>query len=116
LSKFREILEPGSSVVLGVDGDLDGETVKLLARSVQPLEAVAQNSAMGLKIYVREGVDPKTITNLLRKPGKGVVRLIPQVDDMAVEAELQLPTRYALTPADRNALMALPGIVDVQTL
>lgn len=116
LSKFRDILEPGSSVVLGVDGDLDGETVKLLARSVQPLDAVAANSAMGLKIYVKQGVDPKTITNLLRKPGKGVVRLIPQVDDLSVDAELQLPKRFTLGPADRNAIMALPGVVDVQSL
>lgn len=46
--------------------------------------------------------------------GKGRVSLVLDADDR--EVELELGTRYAISPAMRGAIKSIPGIVDVQDL
>ncbi|HBN31257.1 MAG TPA: DNA polymerase III subunit alpha, partial [Rhodobacteraceae bacterium] len=50
LEKYRDLLTAGANVVIAVEASLEGDQLKLLARSVQPVDgAVADAAAMGLR-------------------------------------------------------------------
>jgi DNA polymerase III subunit alpha len=53
LEAGRQYLETGQNVVLTVEATMEAETLKLLARGVQPIDAVvADAGAAGLRVHV----------------------------------------------------------------
>ena len=115
LSQARELLEPGSAVVIGVDATLDDDEVKLRLSSVESLEKRAANIATGLKIFLADSGPVASIANFLKNGGKAPVRVILQTKD-AGEIDILLGERFSLTPQIKAALKAIPGVVDVQDL
>ena len=52
LAASRELLQPGSAVLLDVEAEADGETVKVRAQRITSLEAAAEARHSGIKIYL----------------------------------------------------------------
>jgi DNA polymerase III subunit alpha len=123
LEAARAHLEPGSTVVLSVEATMEADTLKLLARSVQPVDvAVADAGAAGLRVRIAEGaVLPELAEVLDRHRDQPVSRkacgplwfCIPDPasgDLIEVEIGRDLP----VTPRLRGELRVLPGILDVE--
>ena len=126
LEAHRDDLEPGCNVELSVEATFEADQLKLLCRSVTPVDrSVADAEPAGLRIYVDPRADVGALTGLLdrvtseaRVRARAPVRLCLLVEDDAElgEVEVALPAPYAITPQVKGAVKSLPGVVTVEDL
>ena len=115
LTAAREILEPGQAVLFTIEGKLEGEQVRLTAKSVEPLAKIAASAAAGIKVVLRDAAPLSGLKAALERGGRGrgQVRLILRLADRRQEVEMGLSGGYAISPAVRAALGDLAGVVEV---
>jgi DNA polymerase-3 subunit alpha len=124
LARSRDLLEPGTAVLLSVEAERDGETVKMRVNAIEGLDAAAAGVNRGLKLVLdgrrmsggRREIDE--IKALLRPGGRGEVRLALEVAGVAGvaggrEIEVVLPGRYEIGAAERGELATVPGVIEV---
>jgi DNA polymerase-3 subunit alpha len=117
LEASRDLLEPGKNVVLTVKAELEGDTLKLLANSVQPIDVVAdQAGAQALRIHLNAASAATSIALLLaRVEGRNRAQITLCVaDDQGREIDLTLPQSYPITPQIKGAIKAMQGVVLVE--
>ena len=123
LAKARDLLEPGTAVLLSVEAERDGETLKLRVQSVDALDAAAQAIPRGLKIVldrraIQSGKSSLANVKTMLKPaapgtrGCDVEFRLP-LEDRGREMILTLPGRYDVSPSDAGVLSTLPGVTEV---
>ena len=120
LEAAGEHLEPGRNVVLTVEATLEGDTLKLLARGVQPVDAVADAAGgLALKIYIESAEAPATVKSVLarmtdpRTRSRGPLTFTV-LDASGAEYDLTPPDDFPLTPQIKSALKSLPGVLAVE--
>ncbi len=121
LDQARALLEPGRAVVVQVEVTAEAEQLKLLARSVTPLEAVvADAGARGLRVFFNDVAAVEAAAAVLEgalrdgvKGGRGPVWFCPMAHDLGGEVEIDCGREYPVTPQIRGALRSLPGVVEV---
>ena len=115
LAQGGQHLEPGKAVVLDVATRWDGDDLKLQLMRVQSLNEAAAQTGAGLRIFID---DPKPLGSISERlkgqAGKGLVSLIFPVEKGEREVELELPGRYAVTPALKGALRVVNGVREVE--
>ena len=124
LDAGRVYLEPGQNVVLTVEATSEGDTLKLLARAVQPIDAIVADAGVaGLRIHIgAAGALPSVAALLARMAeggGAGVrapISLCVAEPDMGQEIDITLPTPYPVTPQIKGALRAVQGVLMVEEL
>jgi DNA polymerase-3 subunit alpha len=119
LAECRDLLEPGTPVLLIVAGELQAEEVRARIQSVEALDRKAAEVQSGLRVFVRDAAPAPSIAKRLdgaqRKAGEpgGEVMIVVMVNE-DTEVEVKLKGRYNVTPQMTGALKAVPGVVDVQ--
>jgi len=131
LARCREILVAGTAVLMSVEAERDGETVKLRVQNLEPLESAAANVQQSLKIVLdrrtvqaANGSAMSELRALLAKAppttGKGgEIRLAMEVEGVPGrrgaprEIEFKLPGRYDIGPRQQGELLTVPGVLDV---
>ena len=117
LAASRELLQPGSVVLLDVEAEADGETVKVRVQRIVSLEAAAEARHAGMKIYL-EGT--RALDSLAEqvgtRGGQGELRLVLRLNDVAREVEFVLPQGIDATPKQRSALTLVEGVAAVSAL
>jgi len=131
LARCRDILVAGTAVLMSVEAERDGETVKLRVQNLEPLEAAAANVQQSLRIVldrraaqVAGGGAMAELRALLAKApptnGKGgEIRLAMEVESVPGrrgqprEIEFKLPGRYDIGPRQQGELLTVPGVLDV---
>ncbi|MEZ5811532.1 MAG: DNA polymerase III subunit alpha [Rhizobiaceae bacterium] len=114
LAQYRDMLEPGNSVVITVSAEDRPEGINLRIQTVQSLEEEAGRVQNAMRIFVR---DPAPVANLsaqLDASGSGEVSVIVIRDQAEGEIEIALPHRYQVSPRIASAMRAVPGVVDVE--
>ncbi len=116
LEAARDLLEPGRNVVLQVEATLEGDAVKLLARGVQPIDAVAAEAGeQAIRIHLRDAAAVPSLATLFRRlDGRGRCHVTLTVPDGAREVDVELPGRLAVTPQVRGAIKATQGVLLVE--
>ena len=117
LEASRAFLEPGSNVVMTVKAELEGETLKLLANAIEPIDKVAdQAGASDLRIYLNRPEAVASVALLLGKlEGRNRAQITLCVADAAgQEIDLALPQTYPVTPQIKGAIKAIAGVVLVE--
>ncbi|SEN09896.1 DNA polymerase III, alpha subunit [Gemmobacter aquatilis] len=118
LEQCRDFLEPGQNVVLTVEANLEGETLKLLARGAQPIDSVAAEAGgANLRIHITHAEAAQSIATLLGTIApartKGQITLcVP--DAQGREIDLALPDLYPVTPQVKGAIKAMNGVLMVE--
>jgi DNA polymerase-3 subunit alpha len=115
LGQSRELMEPGRSIVVGVEIDRTGDEAKLRAQSVKSVDDVVVNSAAGMKIFLDRADPLDALKARLTERGKGLVSLV-LMGEGGREVELKLKGGYKVTPQIRGAIKSVPGVVEVQEL
>ncbi|NGX93820.1 MAG: DUF655 domain-containing protein, partial [Candidatus Afipia apatlaquensis] len=136
LAQYRDVLEPGSAVLMQIGAELQGEDVRARILHAEPLDDAAAKTQKGLRIFVRDDKPLESIAkrleghqaaagggNKLQPPkpssgppaGDGEVTLIMMLD-LQTEVEMKLPGRFKVSPQIAGALKAVSGVVDVQTI
>ena len=119
LSKYRDLLEPGQSVILLVNADIREEGISLRVQSVQSLEAEAMRESRNLRIFLRDDRAVASIRSLLTGSsapprGDGSVSLVVIDGNGEMEVEMQLPARLKLSPQHANAIKSVQGVLQVE--
>ena len=125
LEAHRDDLEPGCNVQLTVEATCEADQLKLLAKSVRPVdEAVARAGPTGLCIYLETFADVGPVVGVLdrsttettaRARAPIQLRLLLQDNELG-EVDVALPELYAVTPQVKGAVKSLPGVVTVEEL
>ncbi|WP_417722230.1 DNA polymerase III subunit alpha [Salipiger sp.] len=122
LEKCRDMLETGTKVVVTVEATMEADVLKLLGRSVGPVEqVVAGAGATGLRIYVEaQSAIPQIASVLTRaseqmpKAGRGPIRLCLAQPDLPGEVELDLQQEFPVSPEIKGAVKSLDGVLAVE--
>ena len=119
LAASRHLLEAGTAVLLTVEGERDGEALKLRVQSIQSLDEATEGLQRGLKV-VLDGrlfqADAKRLGELkamLKPGGKGTVCLSMMLEDRRREVEIAMPGRFDISPAQKGAISTVPGVLEV---
>lgn len=117
LAASRALLQPGSAVLLDVEAEADGETLKVRAQRISSLEKAAEARHAGLKVIL-EGTTalPSLAEQVGAKGGQGELRLVLRLGDVAREVEFVLPQGIDATPKQRSALKLVAGVASVSAL
>jgi len=116
LGQARDLLEPGSSVVVQVDGEAEGSDVRLRVHAVEALDDAIANVATGLKIFLDREEAVESVAARLEKQGRSPVRLVLPVDEGRREVDVALPGSFAIDPRIKGAIKAIAGVAEVQDL
>ncbi|MGK2739884.1 DNA polymerase III subunit alpha [Tepidicaulis sp. LMO-SS28] len=114
LNQAGDLLDPGQAVVVNVEIDREGDDVRLRAQSVRAIDAVAADTAAGLKIFLDSAEPLAAVKSRLGERGRGAVSLVLMADGQ--EVEMALKDRFHVTPAIRGAIRSIPGVVEVQDI
>jgi DNA polymerase-3 subunit alpha len=138
LAQYRDLLEPGSAVLLQLGAEIQGEDVRARVLHAEPLDQAAANTQKGLRIFLRDTRPLESIARRLSareaapgnggagkeaaqavvprsRNGDGEVSLVIMLD-LETEVEMKLPGRFKVSPQIAGAIKAVSGVVDVQTL
>jgi DNA polymerase-3 subunit alpha len=117
LAASRPLLEPGTAVLLDVEAEADGESVKVRVQKLASLDKVAEARHAGMKVYVE---DARALAPLAEQVGsgggQGQFRLVLRLDDLSREVEFVLPQGIDATPRQRSALKLVEGVAAVRAL
>ena len=120
LAQCRDLLEPGTAVLLSVAAERDGDTVKMRVEGLEALDKAAAGVQRGLRVVldrrlVQGGKSGAiaVLKALLKPGGKGEIRLVLALDDRNRELEFTLPGRYDVSPAQAGILSTTPGVREV---
>ena len=114
LAQYRDMLEPGRSVVVTVSAEDRPEGINLRIQTVQSLEDEASRVQKSLRIFLRDAGPVGTLASQLANKGEGQVSFVLIKEGGLGEVEIALPERYAVSPRLASAMRAVPGVVEVE--
>ena len=119
LEASRDHLDAGQNVVLTVKAELEGETLKLLAQGITPIDAAtATAEAQALRIHIVRPEAATSLASLLEKV-QGRTRAAITVcitDPDGREIDIDLPGQWPVTPQIKGAIKAMQGVLAVEEL
>ncbi len=126
LVKSRELLVAGTPVVISVEAERDGETLKMRVQGLESLDAAAARVERGLRLTLdarelrrgAQGVFDEIRSALGAASGMGArggaIQLVVPVPERDKAIEFKLPGRYDVSPAAAGSLSALSGVARVE--
>jgi len=134
LAEHRDLLEPGTAVLLFLSAEVQGDEVRARIQSAEPLDAAAANLHKGLRVFLRDTTPIEAVAKRLepvqvgparsapgntprnaQANGDGEVTVVLQLPAGA-EVEVRLPGRFKVSPQIAGALKAVPGVVQVEAV
>jgi DNA polymerase-3 subunit alpha len=117
LSRCRELLVAGTSVVVTADIRLEGEALRVTANEIAPLDQAAAQAGAGMRVWLQKTEAVGHIRDLLAREGRGRGRvvLIPRLTDQQ-DVEIALPGGFNVSPRLLQATKMLPGVERVEDL
>src|SRR5207244_2107504 len=115
LAQFRDLLEPGSAVLLTLSAELQGDEVRARIQMVEPLDQAAAKLQKALRVFVRSEAPIESVAKRLDAKGDGEVSMVLMLN-AGTEVEVKLPGRFKVSPQIAGAIKAIPGVVEVQAL
>jgi DNA polymerase-3 subunit alpha len=132
LAQYRDLLEPGSPVLLQMTAEAQGDEVRARIQSVETLDRAAAKVQKGLRIFVRDEAPLDAVAKRLDKAGdrgegegqgtgQGAGQGAGEVNFIVMlgageEVEVKLPGRYKVSPQIAGAIKAVPGVVEVRAV
>jgi DNA polymerase-3 subunit alpha len=142
LAQYRDVLEPGASVLLFLSAEAQGDEVRARIQTAEPLDHAAEKLQKGLRVFLRDAVPIESVAKRLDQMRGGLPRTgIPQrgsIDNRATspapqptsadgevsmvlllgeaEVEIRLPGRFKVSPQIAGAIKAVPGVVSVEAV
>ncbi|HEX3496065.1 MAG TPA: DNA polymerase III subunit alpha [Methylocella sp.] len=112
LNQYRDSLEKGACVLVGLQAALEGEDVRARIVWAEPLDSAANRIGKGLRVFLRDKDPLGEIARRLSARGDGEVSLVLLTN--SGEVEVKLPGKFSVSPQVAGALKAIPGVVAVE--
>ncbi len=122
LEKCREHLETGSKVVVTAEATMEADQLKLLAKSIGPIDTVvADAGSAGLRIFVENSEAVPNVANVLNgakeavtKGPRGPVVFNLMDPELPGEVEIDVGVEFPVNPQIKGAIKSLPGVMAVE--
>jgi DNA polymerase III subunit alpha len=126
LAQYRDLLEPGTAVLLFLTAEVQGDEVRARIQSVEPLDQAAAKMQKGLRVFLRDGAPLEGVAKRLEpiasaagrnggEHGDGEVSMVLMLGN-GNEVEVKLPGRFKVSPQIAGAIKAVSGVVTVEAL
>jgi DNA polymerase III subunit alpha len=130
LAQYRDLLEPGTAVLLFLTAEVQAEEVRARIQSAEPLDQAAAKMQKGLRVFLRNEVPIDGLVRRLEPAGNGQgnangrngadssdgeVSMVLMLQNGS-EVEVKLPGRFKVSPQIAGAMKAVPGVVTVEAL
>jgi DNA polymerase-3 subunit alpha len=115
LAQYRDLLEPGTAVLLFLSAELQGDEVRARIQSVEPLDQAAAKLQKGLRVFLRADAPIDPVAKRLDPKGDGEVSMVLLLNG-DTEVEVKLPGRFNVSPQIAGAIKAVPGVERVEAL
>jgi DNA polymerase-3 subunit alpha len=124
LEKAQNYLVAGEKVIVTVEATMESDQLKLLGRSVAPIDSVvADVGGMGLRIFVDAPSALSSVATVLegaaqsaKGAGRGPITICLMDDSLPGEVEMDLGAEFPVTPQIKGAIKSLSGVVEVQDI
>ncbi|QDC10694.1 DNA polymerase III subunit alpha [Oceanicola sp. D3] len=124
LEKSRDFLEAGANVVVTCEATMEADQLKLLGRSVAPIDAVAaQAGRSDIRLFLDDIAAAPAVKSLLERAeadgaskSRGAVALCLMAADLPGEVHLELEGDFPVNPQIKSALKSLGGVVTVEDI
>ena len=124
LEKSRDHIGTGAKIVLTVEANLEAGQLKLLARSVEPIDAtVAGKVTTGLRLFVK---NPKTISSVAsilmqlndesKGSQRGPIQFCFMSDEIPGEVTIDAGEEFPVNHQIKGALKSLDGVTQVEEI
>ncbi len=118
LAQARSLLESGNAVLLDVEGERDGEALKMRVQSVKSLDEAVEQIPRRIRILVDGdalGHNPAVLDQLktLLRPGKGEAMIELRLADYARPVPIAPKARYDLSARTIGRITTVPGVIEV---
>ena len=116
LAEHRDLLEPGTAVLLFLSAEAQGDDVRARIQSVEPLDEAAANLQQGpARVPARREADrgggqAAGAAGATAANGDGEVSMVLMLEQ-GTEVEVKLPGRFKVSPQIAGAIKAVPGVV-----
>jgi len=115
LAQYRDLLEPGTAVLLVLTAEVQGDDVRARIQTVEPLDQAAAKLQKGLRVFLRDAAPIEGLSKRLGAKGEGEVSVVLMLAAGA-EVEVKLPGRFKVSPQIAGAIKAVPGVVQVEAI
>ena len=126
LAQYRDLLEPGTAVLLFLTAEVQGDEVRARIQSVEPLDQAAAKMQKGLRVFLRDDAPLDGVAKRLQPialnggrngadHGDGEVSMVLMLGN-GNEVEVKLPGRFKVSPQIAGAIKAVTGVVTVEAL
>jgi DNA polymerase-3 subunit alpha len=125
LAQYRDLLEPGTAVLLFLTAEVQAEEVRARIQSAEPLDEAAAKMQKGLRVFLRNEAPIDGLVRRLQPTGSsrngadqtsdGEVSMVLMLQNGS-EVEVKLPGRFKVSPQIAGAMKAVPGVVTVEAL
>ena len=125
LAQYRDLLEPGTAVLLFLTAEVQAEEVRARIQSVEPLDEAAAKMQKGLRVFLRNESPIDGLVRRLEPTKAGARNGTDQADgevsmvlllENGSEVEVKLPGRFKVSPQIAGAIKAVAGVVTVEAL
>ncbi|SMY05988.1 DNA polymerase III subunit alpha [Flavimaricola marinus] len=122
LELAREHLDTGSQVVLTVEATMESDQLKLLGRSVVPIDGVvADAGSIGLRIFVDAEGAVAHVASVLEgakrdkvRGGAGPIYINLMSAGLPGEVEIDCGAEFPVNPQIKGAIRSLDGVIEVE--
>jgi len=129
LAQYRDLLEPGTAVLLFLTAEVQADEVRARIQSVEPLDEAAARMQRGLRVFLRDDAPLPAVAKRLQsmsngirnggdgaqQSGDGEVSMVLLLRNGS-EVEVKLPGRFKVSPQIAGAIKAVTGVVTVEAL
>jgi DNA polymerase-3 subunit alpha len=117
LSRSRDLLADGTPLLATVDLRLDGETLRVTAQDIVPLDKAAQDAGTGLRIVLDRAEAVASLRALLDREGRGRGRVLlaPRIGP-GTDLDIALPGGFNVSPRLAQAVKMIQGVAEVAEL
>ena len=122
LAASRELLESGEPVLVQAAARIEEGQLRLNGQSVRPLNEAAANAPTAIRVWIDDGEPLTTLKTLVEEkatPRAGQNadgRISLAIPDGDQEVIVRLSGKYICTPQIRQAMRAVPGVLEVLEL
>ena len=115
LAQIRDLLEPGTSVLVDVGLRAGGDDQRLTASRMESLDEFAQRQATALAVTLADAAPLADLQRILGEGNGGGATVSIVVRPLAAgrEVEIALPGGFGLTPAVLERIRRTPGVLDL---
>jgi DNA polymerase-3 subunit alpha len=113
LASAGEKLEAGKNVLIHVEGEAEGEAVKVRVQTVQTLEEVLGKGTRHISITATEKLQVGDLMMHLSREGSLEIKLVVELREASKAVEFSLGNNFSVSTRQLSALKTLPGILQV---